>query len=70
MKECLRCENKVTNKFHRCNSNNDGELWGCHRCTTGGEVLKSEDETSKSSRYERNLERIRQGKGLPQHENR
>lgn len=68
MRECLRCENPVTERYHRVNSNNDGELWSCTACTPEGEVLINEDDESHSKRYEDNLDRIKNGGNLPQFE--
>lgn len=64
MKPCLRCGNPVTAHYHRVNSNNDGELWSCEECSTNGEVLTGPDDESQSERYERNLEKIREGNSL------
>lgn len=64
MKECLRCENPVTEKFHRAMSNNDGELWSCPQCQASGRQLTGPDDDRSSERYDRHLDKIKNGKSL------
>lgn len=70
MKQCLRCEHEVTEKFHRTMSNNDGELWSCPRCQPRGKQLVSEDDDRSSQRYDRYLDEIQSGKTFKEIEGR
>ncbi|WP_423744766.1 hypothetical protein V5735_01605 (plasmid) [Haladaptatus sp. SPP-AMP-3] len=40
MPQCDNCEAHITRRFQRVFGNEDGEVFGCPRCTTGSDLFE------------------------------